>query len=211
MRLDKLGRDAALQFIAALARDRDLLRRTTEAERIALYENTGGNPLLIRWMAGQLGRGQCRTMAATLDLLGNAPDGNDPLEFIFGDLADTFSQSETQVLAALSHFTLPVEVKFVAELSDLREVAAQTALEDLTDRALVTSDAEIRRFVMMPLVAAFLRRARPEAVSAAGGHLTDRAYALAVENGYKQHERFPVLERLAHRCRGTAPLPAGTK
>lgn len=194
LRLDKLGRGAALQFIAELARDRKPLRLATEGERAALYENTGGNPLLIRWIAGQLGRGQCRTVATALDLLRNAPADNDPLEFIFGDLADTFTESETQVLAALCHFTLPVEVRFIAELSGLQAVAAQTASENLTDRALVISDSEARRFVLMPLVAAFLRRARPEAVRAAGDRLTGRAYALAVEDGYAKHDHFPVLE-----------------
>jgi tetratricopeptide (TPR) repeat protein len=67
-------------------------------------------------------------------------------------------------------------------------------LEDLTDRALVTSDPELRLFAMMPLVAVFLRHARPEAVRATADRLADRAYAVAVENGYQNYGRFPVLE-----------------
>ena len=191
-----------------MARDRDLLRRATAAERIALYEDTGGNPLLIRWVAGQLGRGQCRTVRWRSSSCGR-PDGNDPLEFIFGDLADTFTPSETQVLAALCHFTLPVEAWFIAELAGLKEVAAQTVLEDLTNRALVTSDSELRLFVLMALVAAFLRRARPEAVRATGDRLADRAVRLGSRERLQPSRALSrARSRLAHGRRRTAAVPA---
>lgn len=42
-------------------------------------------------------------MAEACEYLKNAPKDNDPLEYIFGDLLDTFSASETAVLAALTH------------------------------------------------------------------------------------------------------------
>ncbi|MBI3364818.1 MAG: NACHT domain-containing protein, partial [Ignavibacteriae bacterium] len=57
IRLAKLDQDAALALIADLATDRPLLAKATAEERIHLYEETGGNPLLLRWVAGQLGRG----------------------------------------------------------------------------------------------------------------------------------------------------------
>ena len=46
----------------------------------------------------------------------------------------------------------------------------------------------------MPMVADFLRRKRPEVVAETGNRLEQRAYALIVENGYQQHDRFPVLD-----------------
>ena len=45
-----------------------------------------------------------------------------------------------------------------------------------------------------PLAAGYLRRVRPEAVGQAGTRLADEVYALAQENGWKQHDRFPVLD-----------------
>ena len=41
------------------------LDRASQKEREDLYEITQGNPLFIRWIAGQLGRAgsQCRTIA----------------------------------------------------------------------------------------------------------------------------------------------------
>ena len=175
-------------------RDNDRLRQASEAEQHALYEETGGNPLLIRWVAGQLGLGRCRTIAAALDFLRSAPPGNDPLEFIFGDLLDTFTANETKVLAALTYFTIAMEVKFIAELASLNEAAAHGALSDLSSRALVLPDLEERRFALVPMVADFLRRKRPEVVAETGSRLEERAYALIVENGYDKHDRFPVLD-----------------
>jgi hypothetical protein len=46
-------------------------------------------------------------VAEACEYLKNAPPENDPLEYIFGDLLDTFTPSETAVLAALTHFTSP--------------------------------------------------------------------------------------------------------
>ncbi len=194
VRLDRLDWPAARDLITELAKDNDRLRQASEAEQRALYDETGGNPLLIRWVAGQLGLGRCRTIAAALDFLRSAPAGNNPLEFIFGDLLDTFTANETKVLAALSYFTIAIEVKFIAELASPNEAAAQGALSDLSSRALVLPDLEERCFALVPMVADFLRRKRPEVVAETGSRLEERAYALIVENGYSKHDRFPVLD-----------------
>jgi class 3 adenylate cyclase len=194
IRLEKLDQKAALELLAELAQDRPLLAKATEQERLHLYEETGGNPLLLRWIAGQLGKGRCRTIASALEFIRSAPSGNDPLEFIFGDLLETFTETETKVLAALAHFTSKVEVKFIAELAEVSNGAAQTALGDLANRALVIPDEEEKNFSLVPMVADFLRNKRPEVVNGTGSRLEKRAYALIVENGYDKHERFPVLE-----------------
>lgn len=194
VRLDKLDWPAARDLITELAKNNERLRQGSEAEQRALYDETGGNPLLIRWVAGQLGLGRCRTIAAALDFLRSAPARNNPLEFIFGDLLDTFTANETKVLAALSYFTIAMDVKFIAELVGLNEAAAQGALIDLSSRALVLPDLEERCFALVPMVADFLRRKRPEVVAETGSRLEQLAYALIVENGYDRHERFPILD-----------------
>lgn len=194
IRLAKLDQDAALELIAELATDRPLLAKASAEERIHLYEETGGNPLLLRWIAGQLGRGRCRTIAGALDLLRSAADDNDPLEFVFGDLLGTFTENETKTLCALTYFTQQVEVKLIAELASISRTAAETALGDLSNRALVIPDEEEKRFALVPMVADFLRRKRPEVVAESGNRLEQRAFALIVENGYDEHDRFPVLD-----------------
>ena len=109
--LEKLDQDAALATLADLARRHPLLARTSEAERIALYTQTAGKPLLLRWVAGQLGRGSCRTFTDALAFLRTCPPDNDPLEFIFGDLAKEFTADEEKVLCALTYFSLPAKVE----------------------------------------------------------------------------------------------------
>jgi tetratricopeptide (TPR) repeat protein len=150
----------------------------------------------MRWIAGQLGRegSQCRTVAEACRFMEAAPAGNDPLEYIFGDLIDTLTVNEIAVLVALTHFSQPAKVEWIAELANLARPAAQTALEDLSDRALLVGDEEEKNFFLPPLTATFLRRKRPEIVAQTGNRLTDRAYALAMENGYEEYDRFPALE-----------------
>lgn len=194
IRLEKLDQDAALEFLEELSAGRDLLTKASREDRLHLYGETGGNPLLLRWIVGQLGRGGCRNLASALDLCRKAAKENDPLEFIFGDLLETFTQAETQALAALTYFTQKIEVKFIAELADLSKTATQTALGDLANRALVIPDETDETFALVPMVADYLRRKRPDVVSETGNRLEDRAYALIMENGWRKHDRFPTLE-----------------
>jgi tetratricopeptide (TPR) repeat protein len=195
IRLDRLEVKDAMDLLAELAKTNPLLAASRQ-EWQTLYEVTGGNPLLLRWTAGQLGRrgSQCRTVSEACAFLKNAPAGNDPLEYIFGDLLDTFTESETKVMATMTHFTQPATVKWLASVADLAERQAQTALDDLADRALLVGDPYGGAFLLPPLAAKFLRDKRPEVVAQTSARLVDRAYALALENGYKEYERFPVLE-----------------
>ena len=185
VRLDRLSHDEAMQLITELATKYSRLNRATQGERDDLYAITGGNPLFIRWIAGQLGRegSKVRTIAEASAFLAQAPQGNDPLEYIFGDLLETFTENETKVLAALTHFTQPAKLKWLAQMTGLPERAAETALEDLTDRSILDSNLESRTFFLPPLAATFLRTRRPQAVAQTGDALTDQAYALALQYG----------------------------
>lgn len=192
--LEALDESAALDTLADLARNNPLLEKTSEAKRLALYKQTGGKPLLLRWVAGQLGRGSCRTFADALRFLRSCPPDNDPLEFIFGDLAANFTTEETSVLAALAYFTLPATVEHIIEVSGLEAESVSVSLRTLANRSLVIPDQQETQFALVPMVAEFLRRKRPEVVSKTGGRLEERAYSLITENGYGHHERFPVLD-----------------
>src|SRR5262249_50090301 len=92
------------------------------------------------------------------------------------------------------HFIQPAQVQWIADVAQLAAPQAQTALEDLADRALLVSDPAVQAFTLPPLAAQFLRAKRPEAVAQSGDRLADRAYALALEHGYDGHDPFPTLE-----------------
>ena len=196
VRLDRLAHKDALELLSELARNNRYLRNATERERTDLYEITNGNPLLLKWAVAQLGRpgSQCRSVPEVCEFLKAAPAKNDPLEYIFGDLLDTFTESETAVLAALTHFKEPANVEVIAEVSGLAKNVALTALEDLTDRALLLSNEGQQTFLLPALAGSFLRRKRPEVIADTGQRITDRAYALILENGYDKFERFSILE-----------------
>lgn len=192
--LDKLDERAALDTLAELGMHNPHLVRTSEAERLMLYRETGGKPLLLRWTAGQLGRGHCLTLRDALDFLRSCPAGNDPLEFIFGDLVEDFSGAETRALCALTYYTQPTRVEHIAAISDLAESEADIALRRLVNRSLVVPNDELTAFILVPMVADFLRKKRPGVVAETGDRLEKHAYALIIENGYENYDRFPVLE-----------------
>ena len=152
---------------------------------------------------------QCRTIGEACEFLEAAPKDNDPLEYIFGDLLETFTQSETAVLAALAHFSLPARVEWIAEVAGIPEAAARTALEDLSDRALLIANDEAQTFFLPPLAASFLRRKRPEAITRSGRPPERPRCALALENGWKNYERFPRLEAEWAIAAAAALVPAG--
>ncbi len=208
LRLDKLERDAADELLVELGTRLEPVARLSQDERDRLYAEAGGNPLLLTWMAGQLGRttGRCRTVAEAVERLKEADQQNDPLDFIFGDLVETFTADETAVLAALVHFTQPVPIEWLLPLTELSPKAAETALDGLRDRALLVEDDKAATWLLPPLTARFLRRARPEAVGASGERLADQAYALVVENGYEEFDRFPALEAAWPRIAAALPL-----
>lgn len=196
LHLERLSCEVILELIAELARSNPALARTTPRQREELYGLIDGNPLLIRWITGQLGRegSHCRTITEACRFMEAALPGNDPLDYVLGDLLDTLSANETVVLAALSHFNQPVRVEWLTNLSDLAHPKIQTILEDLTDRALLASDIEADAFFLPPMTAAFLRGKRPQPVAQSGSRLTDQVYTLVIENGYQKYDHFPTLE-----------------
>lgn len=195
--LDRLSHDESLQLIEELAKKYPRLDRASQKEREDLYEIAQGNPLLIRWIAGQLGRAgsQCQTIAEVCAFIDKAPKGNDPLEYIFGDLLETFSADETKALAALTYFSLPAKLEWIAEITGLPVRQAETALEDLSDRSILITNYELRTYLLPPLTAKFIRTRRPEAVTQTGDALTNRVYALALQyGGHTNYEGFRALD-----------------
>lgn len=192
--LEKLDQDSVLATLAELANHNSLLAKTNKAERIALYKQTAGRPLLLRWTAGQLGRGNCRTFTDALRFLRSCPKDNDPLEFIFGDLTGEFTPKEMRVLSALTYFSLPATTAHIAEVAGVVKEQVEAALCALANRSLVIPHQEKQVFVLVPTVADFLRRAHPAVVREIGNQLEERAYTLITTNGNIRHDLFPVLD-----------------
>lgn len=166
LRLGPLDKRAALSLIGSLARDNELLARTGARDRVRLYDETNGNPLVLRWACGQLGLGDCRTVDHVLDFLRDGSPENDPLEFVFGDLATDLTPAAIKVLGALARFSGPVRVKRIAGLAGLKGEAAGRELRFLANRSLVVPDEEERSFKLTPMLGSYLKRKWPGWVKA---------------------------------------------
>lgn len=192
--LDMLDEQAALDTLAELATHNKELAKSTIEERLDLYHQTGGKPLLLRWTAGQVGRGHCLTLKDAVEYLRSCPLGNDPLEFIFGDLVDGFSPTETRALCALTYFSLPAKSAHIALITEDSEAETDKALRSLTNRSLIIPNKDFTTYTLIPLVADYLRVKRPEVMKDTGNKLEQRAMALMLENGSENYEKFSVLD-----------------
>ena len=161
IRLDRMEKKEAFELIEKLAENNSRLARENKEAREKLYEIANGNPLLIKWVCGQLGRAgsAMHTIAEACKFIENAPKGNDPLEYIFGDLLETFTEDETKVLAALTYFTQPAKLKWLAQMTDLPERSAETALEDLADRSILIANNELKHSISLRWLPSLLRPA----------------------------------------------------
>lgn len=213
LRLDKLDFDATKLLLAEIGERVAAVAQLSADEQQTLYQETGGNPLLLTWVAWQLGRaqGRCRTVANAVTRLHEAHrqqsinQKNDPLEFIFGDLLDTFTDAETALLGALAHFSAPARLDWLLPMANLSQTAAETALDDLRDRALLIEDETSGSWFLPPLCSHYLRLRRPEAVNASGQRLANLAFALALQHG--GYGKAPYLELEAAWPRIEAALP----
>lgn len=195
VRLDRLPVQDVMCLLEALSKTNRILERSTRREWTSIYETTQGNPLLVCWLVGQLGRpeSRCKTVSDACNFLIKAPKQNDPLDYIFGDLIDSFTPNELTALSALSHFSYPVPALSISRMTDTSEASVQVALEDLSDRALVVGDERCENFLLPTLVSTFLKKRCPDLVLMTATRLTDHVLSLATENGYRNYDKFPVL------------------
>jgi len=192
--LEGLSQHAGLSTLAKLAESNFALAKTTETDRLELYKETDGKPLLLHWAAGQIGHGNCLTVSDAITYLRSCPEGNDPLEFIFGDLVEDFSQIETRVLCSLSFFTLPARVEHLCDLAGSSVAETEQALRSLVNRSLVVPSEETKTFALVPLVADFLRKKTSDVVLETGQRLEELGFDLVVKNGFEMSEHFPILD-----------------
>ncbi|OYW71487.1 MAG: hypothetical protein B7Z37_27645 [Verrucomicrobia bacterium 12-59-8] len=194
LKLQQLDQTAALQTLADIARDNPALAAAPETDRLRLITETGGNTLLLTWTAWQVGSGYCTTLADALAHLRSCPQGNDPLEFIFGDLLALFTPEDERIVATLSYPSEPIPVTAIAEISGVDEPTIRRALKLLTNRSIVVPQDGEEKYALVPMVAEFVRHARPEVVKQMGDRLADRACTLMIENGCEKRDRFPLLK-----------------
>ena len=194
LKLLELDQPHALELLQEIAKHNRPFAKSSEVERIALYKQTNGNPLLLRWVAGQVGTGHCTSLADALEHLRSCPEGNNALEFVFGHLLTTLAPADIKILAALSFPFQPIPIKAIAEISGVATDYVRKHLKVLTNRSLVVPYEDEKEYSLVPMVGDFLSQARHEVMKQTGDRLEKRAYEIIMENGDKKHDRFPILE-----------------
>ncbi len=192
--LGKLSETAALATLAKLAESNPALANTDYQQRMDLYRETSGNPLLLRWTAGQIGRGSCLTSHDAIEQLRSCSEGNDPLEFILGELVEHSRETEMRVVCVLTYFTLPAKVQHIAEIAERSEADTNVALGSLINRSLVLPSEEPKTFTVVPLVADFLRKKKKEVMEETGDRIERNVYALVTETGHLKSDHFSLLD-----------------
>jgi tetratricopeptide (TPR) repeat protein len=100
-----------------------------------------------------------------------------------------------QLLAALSYFYLPAKPAWVAQIAQVPEPYANTELEDLSERALVISDAQFTTYVLPGVVASYLRQQQAAALAHTADRLNTYVYDLLQQHGgFNNLAGFQVLE-----------------
>ena len=198
IRLDQLAFADAQKLLADLCLRLPNTVQLTLQDQEQLHRETGGNPLLMIWLASQLGRVQGRSanLAQALERMHEAQKhnpNNDPLEFVFGDLVESFNPAELAMLAALSHFSQPAAISWLLPLSNILRPAAESALEALQARSIVMRSDE--GWLLPPLCGKFLRTRRADLVNQTGDKLAEQAYAwVAQYGGNSENAPFDELE-----------------
>jgi tetratricopeptide (TPR) repeat protein len=193
--LDRLAPGAGDALISYLAERHLWLKAQDPSVRQQLYDATRGNPLLMSWIVGQIGRprSRCTTVSRALDLARSTPSGMKPSEFLFEDVLWASTESEIAVLGSIACFVLPAKIEWITRLTRLSFSTIQAALESLVNRALLAADVDLKLFAVSPRVRALMRDRYPESIAVAGKRLADHISELVLGNGFDDYGHFPVL------------------
>lgn len=200
IRLNRLHPHEVKELIDELAKINPLLRSISDEERTLLILHTGGNPLLIKWVAGQLGRehSNLKTIKDAISFMQQASRNNDPLEYIFGDLITTLSAPERLVLASLTHLGSATykSIKWISHMADgLARLTIEYILDELTSRSILNADTKSLVYYLPTVTSKFIRSSFPDAVSLTGHRLANYVFMLAADfDSQRDYKRIKALE-----------------
>jgi tetratricopeptide (TPR) repeat protein len=200
IRLNRLNPHEVKALIDELAKINPLLRSISDEEKTLLILHTGGNPLLIKWVAGQLGRehSNLKTIKEAISFMQQASRNNDPLEYIFGDLITTLSAPERLVLASLTHLGSATyeSIRWISQMADgLPKPTLEYILDELTSRSILNADTKSLVYYLPTVTSKFIRSSIPDDVSLTGHRLANYVFMLAADfDSQRDYKRIKALE-----------------
>ena len=200
IRLNRLNPNEVKELIHELAKINPILNNIEDEEKTLLILHTAGNPLLIKWVAGQLGRerSNLKTIKEAISFMQQASRNNDPLAYIFGDLITTLSAPERLVLASLTHLgsVTSESIKWISRMADeLPKATIEYILDELTSRSILNADIKSMVYYLPTVTSDFIRSRIPDEVSLTGHRLANYVFMLAASfDNERDFNRIKALE-----------------
>ena len=189
IQLDQLPEADAQKLIARLISDNPKPVEISDTEKSELYYSTSGNPLAIKWVIAQIGRrgSKLETISDAINFMKRAPEDNDPLEYIFGDLLSTLYPKEKSVLAAMTHLSYSPKVEWIAHMTEFNERTIELVWEELANRLLIIRNKNTKEYYLPSLTNQFIRNSLPKDVQTAEKNLAQYAFRIAMEFGGRRN------------------------
>ncbi len=201
--LEQLLLGEADKLISELVNRNPRLYKISENESKELFFSTNGNPLLIRWIIGQVGRkgSNIKTVEDAITFMRHAPRENDPLEYVFGDLLLSLTPTEKIVLAAMTHLSESPKPEWIGKITDLSESTVETVWDELVNRSMLVANKKKEMIFLPTLTNQFIQKKLPKEVKETEEKLARYALRTVLEFGARENrlgiinleEKWPAI------------------
>jgi tetratricopeptide (TPR) repeat protein len=203
IQLDQLQEPEAKKLISELAKRNPRLHDISDTDKKELFYSASGNPLVIRWIIGQVGwdESNIKTIAEAIKFMRQAPQGNDALEYVFGDLLNSLIPSEKIVLAAMVFLSLSPKAAWIAKVTGYGEATIEMIWEELVNRSILVTVKGSKDYLLPHLTRQFVKNKLSKEVAQVEEKLADYAFRIALEFGGRKNikeqtklaENWPVI------------------
>ena len=189
IRLDQLQEPEAEKLISELAKRNPRLHNISDTDKKELYFSASGNPLIIRWIIGQVGRdgSNIKTIAEAIKFMREAPQDNDPLEYVFGDLINSLIPTEKALLAVMVFLNLSPKAEWIANIVGYSEKTIEMVWDELVNRSILLTIQESQDYFLPHITRQFIKNKLSNKVAEVEEKLADYAYRLALEFGGRKN------------------------
>lgn len=197
IRLDELSKTEAEKLISELAKRNPRLQDISDKEKGELYQVANGNPLMIRWIVGQVGRdgSSIKTVSEAIYFIRQAPDGNDPLEYVFGDLLASSNLSEKNVLALMTYLNHAPKAEWISKITGHKEYEIELIWNNLVSRSILSLNKSNKEYFLPDLTKQFIQKKLHNEINVIEEKLAKYAFRMALEfGGLKNHNGLIKLE-----------------
>ncbi len=189
IRLEQLQQPEAERLIAELAKRNPKLNYINNTDSKELFFAASGNPLIIRWIIGQVGRDNTniKTVAEAIKFMRQAPSSNDPLDYVFGDLLNSLIPTEKMVLSIMVFLNTSPKIEWIAKTIGYSETTIETVCDELVNRSILVTIQETNSYFLPHISRQFIKKKLTKEVTEAEKKLANHAFKVVVEFGGKKN------------------------